>query len=118
MADKHTYFDWVYEVTKSIPAGRVTSYGAIADYLALGSARMVGWALNQAHSQPDVPAHRVVNHRGELTGRNHFTPPSRMQELLEREGIVVENNRIKEFEAHLWIPSVHLADLDIDLGAD
>ncbi|GAB1396142.1 hypothetical protein MASR1M65_09190 [Saprospiraceae bacterium] len=78
MNKNYSYFDLVYEITRNIPSGRVTTYGAIADYLGLGSARMVGWALNQVHgSYTDVPAHRVVNRLGELSGRNHF-PDSRL----------------------------------------
>ncbi|MDH3648646.1 MAG: MGMT family protein [Saprospiraceae bacterium] len=116
MADKHTYFDWVYSVTRQIPVGRVTTYGAIADYLALGSARMVGWALNQSHVLSQIPAHRVVNRKGELSGRIHFGHPTKMQELLEKEGIEVVDNRVKNFNDLVWIPAQHLHDLDIDLS--
>jgi methylated-DNA-protein-cysteine methyltransferase-like protein len=93
-----SYFELVYEVTRRIPAGRVTTYGAIADYLALGSARMVGWALNHCHGFDDVPAHRVVNRSGTLTGRNHFPTPLLMQQLLENEGIRVVDERVEDFK--------------------
>ncbi len=105
MADKYSYFDLVYEVTRQIPRGRVTNYGAIADYLGLGSARMVGWALNHSfHPGINVPAHRVVNRKGELSGRNHFDPPTRMEELLKEEGIEVINNCIVNFDKLFWHP--------------
>lgn len=104
MADT-TYYDKVFEVTKLIPKGRVSTYGFIADYLALGSARMVGWALNQCSHQPEeIPAHRVVNRKGELSGRNQFSTPTFMQECLEAEGIVVKNDKIVGFEDVLWHP--------------
>lgn len=107
MPEKQSYFDLVYYVTRQIPVGRVSTYGAIADYLSLGSARMVGWALTQCNSMgntEDVPAHRVVNRRGELSGRIHFTTPTAMQERLEAEGIVVEEDRVKDFKKLLWHP--------------
>ena len=84
---KHSYFDLVYEVTRHIPVGRVSTYGAIADFLALGSARMVGWALNKSFLGDNVPAHRVVNRKGELSGRNFFPTPTMMEELLVQEGV-------------------------------
>jgi len=99
-----TYYDLVYAVTREIPRGRVSTYGAIADFLALGSARMVGWALHQSFAQGDVPAQRVVNRKGELSGRNHFATPSMMQELLEAEGVEVKDNRIVDFEQLFWHP--------------
>lgn len=99
-----SYFDLVYEVTRHIPPGRVSTYGAIADYLALGSARMVGWALNKVMTGDEVPAHRVVNRKGELSGRHHFKPPSRMQELLEQEGVVISEDRVQDFERLFWHP--------------
>ena len=102
------YYELVYAVTQKIPYGRISTYGAIADYLALGSARMVGWALNKSFSGADVPAHRVVNRKGELSGRNHFPTPTLMQELLENEGIKVIDNVIQNFESHLWIPADEL----------
>lgn len=98
------YFELVYEVTRLIPKGRVSSYGAIADYLALGSARMVGWALNNVQSEDEVPAHRVVNSKGELSGRAAFNPPSLMQEKLENEGVVVEKDKVVDFKKLWWHP--------------
>jgi methylated-DNA-protein-cysteine methyltransferase related protein len=106
MKSKENYFDLVYQVVKLIPRGRVTSYGAIANYLGIKSgARMVGYAMNASHTQPDIPAHRVVNRNGVLTGKHHFASPSQMQELLELEGIKVENDKILDFESHFWEPS-------------
>ena len=101
-----SYFDLVYYVTQKIPKGRVTNYGAIADYLSLGSARMVGWALTQSHksSMGNVPAHRVVNRKGELSGRIHFATPTLMQELLEAEGVEVVNHKVLRFEELFWHP--------------
>lgn len=99
------YLDLVYAVVRRIPRGRVTTYGAIADYLALGSARMVGWALHQSIGTTDVPAHRVVNRKGELTGRLHFPTPTLMQQLLESEGVTVLDNRIQNFEQRFWHPA-------------
>lgn len=106
MPKQSDFFQDVYDVVRLIPAGKVTSYGAIGAYLgAARSARMVGWAMNNAHSlQPPVPAHRVVNRNGLLTGRAHFDPPSKMQELLEKEGITIENDQIVNFKAHFWDP--------------
>ena len=107
-----TYFDLVYAVTRQVPLGRVTTYGAIADFLALGSARMVGWALNHCHTtgtQP-VPAHRVVNRKGELSGRHHFPTPTLMQQLLENEGVQVENDRVVEFKERFWSPAEALGE--------
>jgi len=100
------FFDMVYQVARLIPPGRVTSYGAIARYLGTGqSARMVGWAMNKAGSQSVyVPAHRVVNSKGLLTGKHHFDGPSAMEELLANEGIQVENNQILNFETVFWDP--------------
>lgn len=103
MADE-SYFDLVFAITRQVPYGRVTTYGAIADYLALGSARMVGWALHKSLIGNGVPAHRVVNRKGELSGRHHFNPPSRMQELLEQEGVVVEGDRVRDFKKLFWHP--------------
>lgn len=102
--DNGSYYERVYEVTRKIPHGRVSTYGAIADYLALGSARMVGWALHQCAYQENVPAHRVVNRLGHLSGRIHFSPPSRMQELLEKEGHLIKNDTIQEFKKVFWHP--------------
>jgi methylated-DNA-protein-cysteine methyltransferase-like protein len=102
-----SYFEKVYEVVSEIPIGRVSSYGAIADYLALGSARMVGWALNQCHKHPNllVPAHRVVNRKGELSGRNHFSAPGLMQALLESEGIQIKDHKVVDFDTLFWHPA-------------
>lgn len=100
----NSYFDLVYEVTRRIPPGRVSTYGAIADFLSLGSARMVGWALNQCHGMKDVPAHRVVNRKGELSGRVHFKPPSSMAARLRKEGVKVKNDQVTEFESLFWHP--------------
>ena len=102
------FFDKVYEVAKQIPYGRVTSYGAIAKYLgAARSARMVGWAMNNSHTK-DVPAHRVVNRVGLLTGKHHFDGTNLMQQLLENEGVEVVENQIVNFEAHFWDPGKEL----------
>ena len=105
-----TYQERVYAVTNLIPPGRVSTYGAIADYLALGSARMVGWALNKVMLWDDVPAHRVVNRRGELSGRHHFPTPTTMQERLEAEAVRVLEDRVVEFERLFWHPADHLDD--------
>ena len=109
MADKTNFFLDVYDVVRLVPKGRVTSYGAIADYLGTkGSARMVGWAMNSAHGLPDVPAHRVVNSRGLLTGKMHFGHPDRMQNLLEQEGIKIEKDQVQNFKQLFWDPMVEL----------
>lgn len=101
------FFDRVYEIVKQIPLGRVTSYGAIAKALgAARSARMVGWAMNAAHNLEDVPAHRVVNRKGLLTGKHHFDGTNLMQQLLESEGITVVDNQIVDFEKHFWEPEI------------
>jgi methylated-DNA-protein-cysteine methyltransferase related protein len=102
------YHDLVFAVTNEVPRGRITTYGAIAQFLGLGAARMVGWALNQ--NVRGVPAHRVVNRTGELSGRNHFPTPTLMQELLEAEGITVVNDRVVDFERLFWDPSTELGD--------
>jgi methylated-DNA-protein-cysteine methyltransferase-like protein len=106
------FFEKVYEVVKLIPPGRVTSYGAIAKYLGTGgAARMVGWAMNASHSHTDyVPAHRVVNHNGLLTGKHHFDTPDAMKELLENEGVKVINDKIVDFKTHFWDPMQELRD--------
>lgn len=106
-----TFFDRVYAVVKKIPKGRVTNYGAIANYLGTGlSSRMVGWAMNSsgAASFP-VPAHRVVNRKGLLTGKHHFSTPTLMQELLEAEGIMVVDDQIRNFREIFWDPAVELS---------
>lgn len=102
-----SFFEKVYNVVRQIPYGRVTSYGAIAKYLGTaGSARMVGWAMNASHSYDDVPAHRVVNRAGLLSGKHHFPGTDLMQQLLENEGIAVINNQITDFEKYFWDPAV------------
>lgn len=107
--EKPNYFDLVYQVVREIPRGRVCSYGIIANYLGIKSgARMVGYAMNAAHTMPDVPAHRVVNRQGLLTGRHHFSSPTLMQELLEKEGVTVENDQVKDFERLFWNPETEL----------
>lgn len=104
------FFEDVYEVVRLIPPGRVTSYGAIAAYLgSKRGARMVGWAMNNCHVRTDVPAQRVVNRNGVLTGKNCFGSPTRMQELLETEGIQIENDQIVGFETCFWDPILELA---------
>jgi methylated-DNA-protein-cysteine methyltransferase related protein len=110
MKNEHSFFEEVYEVVKLIPVGRVTSYGAIARYLGTGkSSRMVGWAMNGSHSQPDmVPAHRVVNRIGMLTGKAHFGPGTEMADLLKAEGVQVENDKIVNFLQHYWDPNSEL----------
>ena len=108
--DQANFFEDVYEVVKQIPAGRVTTYGAIANYLgAKGSARMVGWAMNASFSIEGIPAQRVVNRNGLLTGKHHFSTPTRMQELLEQEGIQVINDQIQDFEKVFWDPAMALS---------
>ena len=109
------YYEEVFYVTRQIPRGRVTNYGAIADYLALGSARMVGWALNKSFSGEGVPAHRVVNRKGELSGRVHFPNPTMMQELLEQEGVEVKDHKVVNFETLFWNPSDHLPEREPEL---
>jgi methylated-DNA-protein-cysteine methyltransferase-like protein len=105
-----SFFENVYAVVKLIPYGRVTSYGAIARYLGTGgSSRMVGWAMNASHQMlQHVPAHRVVNRNGLLTGKQHFGGQETMKQLLESEGIVVENDQIVNFANTFWDPSVEL----------
>jgi len=112
MPDKHvrpsgSFFEKVYEVVRQVPRGRVTSYGAIAEYLGTrGSARMVGWAMNVSHAA--APAHRVVNRFGLLTGKHHFGHPGLMQQLLENEGVEVENDRVVRFDELFWDPMKEL----------
>lgn len=108
--DKLSFFEEVYEVVKMIPNGRVTSYGAIANYLGTkGSARMVGWAMNAADGLPGVPAHRVLNRQGLLTGKHHFATPTLMQELLDAEGVKVEDDKVVNFKEVFWDPNKELA---------
>jgi len=104
------FFSRVFELTLLIPYGRITSYGAIARYLGSGrSARMVGWALNVSHTRPEfIPAHRVVNRNGMLTGKHHFGNSSTMQQLLENEGMIVEDDRVINFREKFWDPSKDL----------
>jgi len=104
---KESYFEQVYDVVRCVPPGRVTTYGTIASFLSLGSARMVGWALNHSFGEEGVPAHRVVNRKGELSGRTHFPPPTTMQELLEKEGVKVKNDQVVGFEKYFWDPADH-----------
>jgi methylated-DNA-protein-cysteine methyltransferase-like protein len=109
MNQKSSFFQDVYEVVKLIPAGRATSYGAIGKYLGMASsARMVGWAMNSAHGMTDVPAHRVVNRIGVLTGKHFFSAPTLMKELLEQEGIKVLDDQIQDFAAVFWDPTIEL----------
>jgi methylated-DNA-protein-cysteine methyltransferase-like protein len=104
------FFGRVYDVTRMIPYGRITSYGAIARYLGTsGSARMVGWALNSSHTNPEfIPAHRVVNRNGMLTGKHHFGNSSTMQQLLENEGFTVRDDVVIDFKEKFWDPSDEL----------
>jgi len=106
MTQNRGFFQRVYDVTRMVPFGRVTTYGAIASYLGSpGAARMVGWAMNQCHSSPDyVPAHRVVNRVGLLTGKHHFDGSNLMQEMLENEGAIIKENRIMNMEDMFWDP--------------
>lgn len=106
------FFELVYEVARQIPRGKVTSYGAIANCLGTKlSARMVGWAMNGAHKvRPKVPAHRVVNRNGMLSGKHHFATPTLMQELLEKEGTLVKNDQVVDFEKKFWNPAKQLID--------
>lgn len=108
---ENDFFEQVYQVVRLIPKGRVTSYGAIAAYLgAKSSSRVVGYAMNAAGSQkPKVPAHRVLNRNGQLTGKHHFETPFQMQELLEKEKIKVENDAVVDFKKLFWDPMIELA---------
>jgi methylated-DNA-protein-cysteine methyltransferase-like protein len=108
---QQSFFEDVWDVVRQIPPGRVTTYGAIAKYLGTKmSARMVGWALNSAHYiQPRIPAQRVVNRMGMLSGKAHFNPPSSMQEALEKEGLTIKNDVIQNFDKHFWDPSTELS---------
>lgn len=110
MSNQADFFDMVYQVVRLIPKGRVTSYGAIAKYLGAGrSSRVVGWAMNSSHSQKKkVPAHRVVNRNGDLTGKHHFATPDLMQVLLEKEGVKVKKDRVVDFKKLFWDPTVEL----------
>lgn len=105
-----SFFELVYEVARQIPKGRITSYGAIANCLGTkSSARMVGWAMNGAgRVWPKVPAHRVVNRLGILSGKHHFTPPGSMEKLLRKEGVKVKNDQVVEFDKLYWDPATEL----------
>ena len=107
---EYSFFTDVYEVVRQIPKGKVTSYGAIANYLGTKlSARMVGWAMNAAHSaKPKVPAQRVVNRNGMLTGKFHFKTPTKMEELLKKDGVIVKKDTVQDFKARFWDPAIEL----------
>ncbi len=107
---KNSFFEDVFAVVRLIPRGRVSSYGAIARYLGTaGSARMVGWAMNASHqSDPGLPAHRVLNRQGMLSGKHHFGDPGQMQMLLEAEGIEVREDQVQDFERIFWDPNTEL----------
>jgi methylated-DNA-protein-cysteine methyltransferase-like protein len=101
----HDFFQNVYDVVRLIPSGSVTSYGSIAKYLGTPrSSRMVGWAMNSSHKFDDIPAHRVVNRNGLLTGKIHFDPPAKMEELLKKEGIEIVNDAVVNFDSVFWDP--------------
>jgi methylated-DNA-protein-cysteine methyltransferase-like protein len=108
--DKTNFFEDVFDVVRQIPKGRVTNYGSIAKFLGTGlSSRMVGWAMNASHMiKPRVPAHRVVNRNGILTGKLHFATPTTMQTLLEKEGVEIKNDKVVEFKDRFWDPSIEL----------
>jgi methylated-DNA-protein-cysteine methyltransferase-like protein len=109
MSHSDSFFEKVYEVARKIPYGRITSYGAIAEYLgAKKSARMVGWALNASHGKEDISAHRVVNRKGLLTGKHHFDGTHLMQQLLESEGAIIKDHQIINFEELFWNPTNEL----------
>jgi methylated-DNA-protein-cysteine methyltransferase-like protein len=105
-----SFFEKVFEVVRKVPYGRVTSYGLIAEYIgSKGSARMVGWAMNSSHTAKEyVPAHRVLNRNGLLTGKHHFGSPTLMQEMLENEGIIVKDDQVQDFKSLVWDPAVEL----------
>ena len=109
MGKTDSFFEKVYRVVRRIPFGRVTSYGAIAKYIGTSrSARMVGWAMNASHNDMTVPAHRVVNRFGLLTGKHHFGGSNLMQQLLESEGVEIEKNQIKNLDKYFWDPQQEL----------
>lgn len=104
-----SFFEDVWAIVMLVPKGRVTSYGAIARYLGIGmSARMVGWAMNAAHTNKKIPAHRVVNRNGLLTGKHHFETPSAMKNRLEKEGIKVKKDQVQDFKNRFWDPALEL----------
>jgi methylated-DNA-protein-cysteine methyltransferase related protein len=105
-SNNDNFFERVYGIVRQIPEGKVTSYGAIAKALGTTrSARMVGWAMNASHNLEDVPAHRVVNRKGLLSGKHHFEGTNLMQQLLENEGVKINENQILDFEKHFWEPN-------------
>ncbi len=107
--NKSSFLERVYEVVRQIPLGKVTSYGAIANYLgATGSSRMVGWAMNNASKMEDIPAHRVVNRNGLLTGKHHFPGSRVMEQMLEAEGVEVRDDKVIDFQRHFWDPAKEL----------
>lgn len=109
MKADHNFFESVYAVVRQIPKGRVTSYGAIANYLSVKQAsRMVGWAMNASHALLDVPAHRVVNRNGQLTGKHHFPGENLMEEMLQSEGHQIINDQIVDFKKVFWDPTQEL----------
>ena len=109
MPDKDNFFERVYDVVRLVPHGRVTSYGAIAKFLgAARSARMVGWAMNACGGRDDIPAHRVVNRVGLLSGKHHFEGTNLMQQLLESEGVKVKENKVVKFDKYFWDPAKEL----------
>jgi len=109
MSGNSDFFSDVYDVVRLIPTGRVCSYGAIANYLgSKRSSRMVGWAMNASHKFDDIPAHRVVNRNGMLTGKHHFQQPNLMQELLEKEGVAIREDIVVDFNILFWDPFVEL----------
>jgi len=109
---KKEYYQQVYDLVCLIPEGRVTNYGAIADALALGSARTVGYALSQSHKiAPLIPAHRVVNTKGELSGRHHFDPPESMAQMLQAEGVKIVDHKVVDFKKRFWSPLEGLSNL-------
>lgn len=104
--NKDSIFDLIFDIVRQVPKGRVTSYGAIAKCIGAGaSARIVGWAMHAAPAYPDVPAHRVVNSKGLLTGKHHFGTPARMQQLLEKENIKIKNDQVQDFKTVFWDPA-------------
>ena len=113
MNKKLDFFERVYDVVSKIPSGRVSTYGAIASFLGTkNSARVVGWAMNASHLKGNIPAHRVVNRIGLLTGKNHFAHPLEMEMLLKKEGLSVKNDQIENFKAVFWDPNI---ELELDL---
>ena len=107
------FYSDIYQIVKKIPFGRVTSYGAIAQALgSKGSARIIGFAMNRSHNITDIPAHRVVNRVGVLTGKHHFKSINEMEYLLTQEGIIVVNNKIQNFQKHFWEPTSELSELN------